>query len=129
MFCYDCYRKSKCKVCDNWYRHDPWRQDEEEEEAEDNHRIKNLAEEEADNELDNDDPDWHPTMEQYYDSIDNGHNNNNDDDEQLPTTTSHCSLCDSYVYKVGVHCNSCVAYHGKNEFTNYIQFRCYDDDL
>jgi hypothetical protein len=30
-FCYDCYRKSKCKVCDNWYRHDPWRQDEEEE--------------------------------------------------------------------------------------------------
>lgn len=133
-FCYDCYRKSKCKVCDNWYRHDPWRQDEEEEEAEYNHRIKNLAEEEAEdnkeeetyaeNIIDNADPDCYPTMEQYYDSI----ANNNDDDEQLPTTTSHCSLCDSYVYKIGKHCKSCIAYHGKNEFTNYIEFRCYDDN-
>lgn len=119
-FCYDCYRKSKCKVCDNWYRHDPWRQDEEEEEAE--YNPDNII----DNDLDNDDPDCYPTMEQYYDSIAN--NCDDDDDEQLPTTTSHCSLCDSYVYKVGVHCKSCIAYHGKNEFTNFIQFRCYDDD-
>jgi hypothetical protein len=60
-------------------------------------------------------------MEQYY-------SNNDDDDENVATTTSHCSLCDSYVYKTGKHCNSCIAYHGKNEFTNYIEFRCYDDN-
>ena len=116
VYCYPCYRQQDCKVCDNFYRHF-------------DHSNTNLDNTDniIDNDLDNDDPDWHPTMEQYYDSIANNNNNNNDDDEQLPTTTSHCSLCDSYVYKIGVHCKSCIAYHGKNEFTNYIQFRCYDD--
>jgi len=117
VFCYPCYRKADCKVCDNFYRHfDHSNRTQDNTDSIDN---------DNDNDNDNDDSECYPTMEQYYDSI---HNNNNDDDEQLPTTTSHCSLCDSYVYKVGAHCKSCIAYHGKNEFTNYIQFRCYDDD-
>jgi len=166
-FCYDCYRKSKCKVCDNWYRHDPWRQDEEEEEAEYNRRIKNLAEEEAednkeeetyaekiiriqkDNPKNNDESenDYNRRIknlaeEEFQEYLDNfpkltfeeycrmeqHYNNNDDDNENEVTTTSHCSLCDSYVYKKGKHCNSCIAYHGKNEYTTYIEFRCYDDD-
>ena len=154
VFCYDCYRKSKCKVCDNWYRHDPMRQDEEEEECEDNkkeetyaekiiriqkdnprnndesendynRRIKNLSEEEITESLD-DLPRFtyeeYCQMEQFYNK------NDDDDDEITVTTTSHCSLCDSYVYKTGKHCKPCIAYHGKNEITHYIEFRCYDDN-
>lgn len=114
VYSYPCYRKQDCKVCDNWYRHfdhSNTNQDNDEDNHEDNISESN-------------DTDCFPTMEQYYDSIDN----NNNDDEQLPTTTSHCSLCDSYVYKNGLHCKPCIDYHGKKEFTNYIEFRCYDDN-
>ena len=115
VFCYPCYRQQDCKVCDNWYRHFDHT----------NTNQDNNEDNDQDNISDDDDTDCYPTMEQYYDSIDN---NNNNDDEQLPTTTSHCSLCDSYVYKNGLHCKPCIDYHGKNEFTNYIEFRCYDDN-
>ena len=176
VYCYPCYRKGDCKMCDNWYRHfdhsddnditdDPaegvaegaeigaeigaeninkqssyWDETTEEKKSriraqnpkrddevdlDYHYRIMDLLEEEIKASL-NDMPRYtyeeYCQMEQHYD------NNDNDDDENAVTTTSHCSLCDAYVYKTGKHCKSCIAYHGKNEFTHYIEFKCYDEN-
>lgn len=125
-YCYPCYRQKDCKICDNWDRHFDHSNTNKEDDEDNNKDIIDNDVHIIDNDdhiIDNDDPDCYPTMDQYYDSI---HNNN--DDEPLPTTTSHCSLCDSYVYKIGKHCKSCIAYHGKHEFTNYTSYYYYDNN-
>jgi hypothetical protein len=107
VFDYPCFRGADCKACNNYYRHKTF-------------IIKNYKEDvdeyimyddDDDDADDADDADCYPTMEEYYDSIDN----NNNDNEELPTTTSHCSLCDSYVIKDTKYCEPCIKLHGAPE--------------
>ena len=128
-FCYPCFRAADCKVCDNYWRHStyiyrngyiyPDDDGYEEYSFSDRHNYEldeeeeQELEQELEDDIDDDDIDCHPTMEEYYNSI----NNNDEEEEPTYTSTSLCRACKEYVYKNpnSNYCEPCINYHGKSE--------------